>query len=130
MSRAQRVWVDIVTQLWELYVHRAVVYGLALTVLTNTDIATLDRSQRRAGRMMLQFSRRCPSPCVLMELGWRRFSSEVVGEQARLLSRLLASPNCSERRAQRFLDSGRSRWDQTVVPSRITDHEKRIAAGE
>jgi hypothetical protein len=43
--------------------------------------------------MLLGFSSRCPSTCVLAELGWHRISSSIVCERWRLLKRLLASDN-------------------------------------
>ena len=73
-----------------MYVFRAAIFGASFLELPSSGMSLLDRLHRKTGRMLLQFSSRCPQPCVLAELGWRPFSIELVGEHARLLQRLLA----------------------------------------
>ena len=62
--------------------------------LAPTGQIRLDCVQRRVGRMLMGFARRCPSPAVLCELGWIPWSVLLVGERFGLCGRLLASP-CS-----------------------------------
>ena len=60
--------------------------------MSPTCCATLDRAQRKVGRMILGFSRRCPAPVVLAELGWVPWSAVLGAERIRQLGRVLNSP--------------------------------------
>ena len=76
-----------------LFPVRAAVFGASLLDLSVSAMEKLDRKQRKAARLLLSFNSRCPSPCTLAELGWRKLSVELEGERARQLGRLLASTN-------------------------------------
>lgn len=62
--------VDVVERLFCIYVERTLFYGLNITYLPATERRRLDVLQRRAGRMLLSFCRRCPAAAVCLELNW------------------------------------------------------------
>ena len=71
--------------------------GLQIMELTECQERRLDQIQRVIGRMLLgHASDSPPSPVVLEELAWGRWSTRLIGERARLLERILASGELSE----------------------------------
>ena len=90
-ARMRHVTIDVLERLWRLYVERSALYGAALLDLPPSGARTLDRIQRKAGRMVLGFGSRSPTPAVLLELGWCKWSTAIVGEKGRLLQRIVNS---------------------------------------
>jgi hypothetical protein len=92
-SRRRACPLTLTERLWRLYVPAAVLFGTGIMAFTKTQAAAVDRCQREAGRRILGFASRSPTPATLLELGWCSWSSECKLEMVRLLSRVATSPN-------------------------------------
>jgi hypothetical protein len=92
-ARAYGITVDLVQRLWAIYVETSAAWGLGLTMLTKTQELTLNRIQRKAGRLLLGHSRRSPIPSTCLELGWWHWASHAKLLRLRLLRRILLSDN-------------------------------------
>ena len=111
------ITLDLAAILWSLYVERSALFGAAVVVLPKSLLAAMDRIQRMCGRILLGHSPRSPSPCILAELGWVRWSAQLVFERARLLSRLVESTNDLTQLVM-GLDAGSARsWAAEVAGS-------------
>ena len=87
-ARRNQVTTDLVARVWRIHVERAVLFGIGFILLGPTNQSELDAIQRKAARMLLGFSSRCPVPVVLAELGWTPWSEWLIGERVGLLRRL------------------------------------------
>ena len=74
-------------RLWRMYVQPAAMYAIGTMSFTPCQTETLDIIQREAGRILLDFHSRSPTPAVLAELGWTRWAHLYNIEVVRLLSR-------------------------------------------
>ena len=111
------ITLDLSAVLWSLYVERSALFGAAVVVLPKSLLAAMDRIQRMRGRILLCHSPRSPSPSILAELGWVRWSAQLVFERARLLSRLVESANDLTQLVM-GLDAGSARsWAAEVAGS-------------
>ena len=63
-GRRLQVTVDIRDRIWRIYVERSVLFGIGFVLPSDTGIMTLYRIQWVAGRMLLGYASRCPSPVV------------------------------------------------------------------
>ena len=89
----RRITLDIAVRLWAMYVERSALFGASVAVLPQSHLAALDRVQRICGRLLMGHASRCPSPCVLAELGWVSWTAQLTLERTRLLARLAGSEN-------------------------------------
>ncbi len=80
-------------RLWPLHVELSVVLGMGLFWFPESGDRMLERIQRKGGRMILGYASRCPSPAILMELGWVGWQEGGVAIKSQLLRRLLSNPN-------------------------------------
>ena len=90
-GRRLQVTVDILERIWRIYVERSALFGMGFPQLPDSALATLDRIQRVAGRLLLGYASRCPTPVIVAELGWTRWSVALVGERVGLLRRVLTT---------------------------------------
>ena len=88
-------------------------------MLSNSDIALLDRIQRKAARMLLGFSRRSPTPAVLLELGWSPWSARLPCERLRLYGRLAVRNNNLVQVVLRALQECDSPWLADVLVHKL-----------
>ena len=95
-ARQRACPLGVAERLWKLYVESAISYGMAIMELTECQERRLDEIQKVIGRTLLGHASDSPSPVVLEELAWGRWSTRLVGERARLLKRILASGELSE----------------------------------
>ena len=79
--------------------------------LTARQSELLDTAQRSAGRAVLEFLPRSPTPAVLLELGWATWSSLHRVEMARLLARV----SCSDNEITQIIVDGMSRSSNTWI---------------
>ena len=80
-------------RLWRIYVEPAIIHGIGVMRLSQRQIDALVTCQRKAGRAILNFVPRSPTPAVFLELGWSSWRVAYTLQAARLLSRVVQSKN-------------------------------------
>ena len=66
-------------------------FSVPVLCLCDSAVDTLHRIQRKCGRLLLGYSSRCPTPCVLAELGWSLWQTVADADRIRLCGRLAES---------------------------------------
>ena len=102
--------IPLAERLWRVYAEPAIINATAVMQLTDKQITSLDTVQRAAGRAILEFLPRSPTPAVLLELGWAAWSSLHRVEMARLLDRVTCSPNDITRALMEQMSNSVDTW--------------------
>ena len=102
--------IPLAERLWRVYAEPAIINATAVMQLTDKQITSLDTVQRAAGRAILEFLPRSPTPAVLLELGWAAWSSLHRVEMARLLARVTCSPNDITRALMEQMSNSVDTW--------------------
>ena len=114
-SRANFITLDVLQRLWKAHIFSTILWGLAICVLSCSQLQRLNVMQRQVGRLLLGHSKKSPIPTVCCELGWMLWSTAVQGSQFKLYQRLSNSKNRLSRFLLRCSLSSEGSWGQKVA---------------
>ena len=109
-ARSYEVSLDVVDRMWRLHVQSGAFFSVGVLCLPPSALCKIDRSQRKAARMLAGFSSRSPTPGVLLEVGWTTWSLLIEDQVCRLFGRLMLRKNVLVEAVLHCASTCETRW--------------------